>query len=659
MRVDGCPHRLHDRGGNLHAGERRADVRLREDRRPGRVLHRGAQLCDRHRRRADVAAARQLLHARAPVHGQGVGHPLGQRPVDGAVAGDAEGVDEVADGQRVEGGLDAGVGHRELVRDFEGGHPGGGGKHAHHHPLGETEVKLGSAARSFDRLHRHLLAAGDRRRRVDVIENRVDDPGAETSPVGGIGLMPFPAPADPIGHRRKDGRLADHDLDQVGFGRRNADRDAGQVALVLERRPGTFPSHQTAAFPGLADRAVVGQAHVLLALEAAPDELGQVAIDVLADHRRQRQGTVVDVGPVLDLANGARRRRQRPHDTGVARAEGDRVQEHDVLFAPPRAALDAFGIDVRARPTLGGSAAAIRATGVAGLLGAAGRHPVDGRAEQVAKCVSGLRRGSVGGRGRRPVDVGAHGVEERACELFAGLESLLGVFGHRLRHDREDVVRDRGRRPRLRKDLGMEHARHGPGEWRLPVQQLVEHAAEGIDVGALIDGVALDLLRRHVGGCPDHGSGGRQTAHLADHLGDAEVEDLGLALGGDEHVVGLQVAVHDAAAVCRTNRRQQLLDQVERDVHSEPAAVVEPVAQRAAFDVLHDDEKRVALGVEVVDADDAGMVESRHRGRFTLETGTEVLVLGVALGQHLDGHGKAQTRVHSRVHDAHGAAAQL
>ena len=87
--------------------------------------------------------------------------------------------------------------------------------------------------------------------------------------------------------------------------------------------------------------------------------------------------------------------------------------------------------------------------------------------------------------------------------------------------DLRDRVRDRVARKR-----------HAPG------QHLVEHAAEGPDVGALVDRQAARLLGAHVGGGADDGAlaplphrpavrwSGRATTIAADGLGEAEVENL-------------------------------------------------------------------------------------------------------------------------------------
>ena len=100
------------------------------------------------------------------------------------------------------------------------------------------------------------------------------------------------------------------------------------------------------------------------------------------------------------------------------------------------------------------------------------------------------------------------------------------------------------------------------GERRTAGEHLVENRAEAEEVGPGVDGFAADLLRRHVAGRADHRPGlglGRRAAGRCRlvarprELGDAEVEDLDPPVARDEQVVGLQVAMDDAA--CRARRR--------------------------------------------------------------------------------------------------------
>ena len=127
-------------------------------------------------------------------------------------------------------------------------------------------------------------------------------------------------------------------------------------------------------------------------------------------------------------------------------------------------------------------------------------------------------------------------------------------------------------RPRL------EHRGQGVRD-RLALEQLLagehleQHPAEGPDVGAPVDRLALGLLGRHVGGGaqdhPGQRSGGgerRRVGRVAaspsagdlQRLGQAEVEHLDLAIGGDHDVGRLEVAVDHAGLVGGLQRQGDL-----------------------------------------------------------------------------------------------------
>ncbi len=88
-------------------------------------------------------------------------------------------------------------------------------------------------------------------------------------------------------------------------------------------------------------------------------------------------------------------------------------------------------------------------------------------------------------------------------------------------------------------------------------EHLVEQDAERENIGAVIDRAAARLLRRHVGdGAEDDigiGSGDRDGVALAgerrQQLREAEVDHLGVAVLGEHHVGGLEIAMHDALGV--------------------------------------------------------------------------------------------------------------
>ena len=88
-------------------------------------------------------------------------------------------------------------------------------------------------------------------------------------------------------------------------------------------------------------------------------------------------------------------------------------------------------------------------------------------------------------------------------------------------------------------------------EGRTPDHELVEHAAQGVDVGAGVDGVAPGLLGGEVGGGAHHRAdlGEVVVGGGGDGPGDAEVGHLHEAVLVDEDVARLHVAVDHAVAV--------------------------------------------------------------------------------------------------------------
>ena len=118
---------------------------------------------------------------------------------------------------------------------------------------------------------------------------------------------------------------------------------------------------------------------------------------------------------------------------------------------------------------------------------------------------------------------------------------------------------DRLARSRGQAGFLLEDGRHGLGgglalERAAAGQHLVEHDAEREQVGAAVDGLAADLLGRHVADRAEHSSWiGRDDrlgrAALAHRLGQTEIENLHLPVTREKQVLGLQIAVDDAFAV--------------------------------------------------------------------------------------------------------------
>ena len=119
-------------------------------------------------------------------------------------------------------------------------------------------------------------------------------------------------------------------------------------------------------------------------------------------------------------------------------------------------------------------------------------------------------------------------------------------------------------------------------------EELVEQQTETIDVGGGRDALPPDLLRSRVarGEKPGARHGLEAPLGRAEHLGDAEVEQLDDSLTVDQDVVGLEISMHDQIAVCVRDRRADLQEEVEPLI--EGAGVAPAVVEQGlAVDQLH------------------------------------------------------------------------
>ena len=185
---------------------------------------------------------------------------------------------------------------------------------------------------------------------------------------------------------------------------------------------------------------------------------------------------------------------------------------------------------------------------------------------------------------------------------------------------------------------------------------LVKHHAQAVNVGAMVNLLAQDLLGAHVRGRAHgpHGHGGGFG-----HAGDAEVCQQGCAILPQHDVAGLDIPVHETLGVGVMQGGADILQDVgDLGQGQRPAHLHEMSAQGGAGHVVHDDEGGDALALEGVEADDVGMIEAGQGLGLAAEAAQEFRVFGQVLAQHLDGDPGLAALVQGEVDVGHAAAAE-
>ncbi len=209
----------------------------------------------------------------------------------------------------------------------------------------------------------------------------------------------------------------------------------------------------------------------------------------------------------------------------------------------------------------------------------------------------------------------ALGAVERSPELDGIPEAPRGFLREGLLDDRREPDRDVGSRPaerreRPRPDVLQDLLDLLAPERALAGEALVEDRSEREDVGRGLDGPRIrELLGRHVTRGAAGGAGPRERdgpararGFTVEVLREAEVRHEGGALGGEQHVLRLHVAVDDAALVSAPEGLGEGASERDRLLEAEPAAR-ESLAKRSSREERHD---------EVRSAVDRPRVEERH-----------------------------------------------
>ncbi|CAM4315396.1 hypothetical protein COSO111634_37100 [Corallococcus soli] len=245
---------------------------------------------------------------------------------------------------------------------------------------------------------------------------------------------------------------------------------------------------------------------------------------------------------------------------------------------------------------------------------------------------------------------------------MAGFKAVLPVRGQRLHHD---VVQLLGQvRPEHAggRDLPPPHPHHHhvrrAFHRQLAAQQFIQNDAGGPDVCARIHVLPARLLRREVEVLALHHAGCGLEAPQELCLGDAEVDDLDLALVAQQHVVRRDVAVDDAQGLAAAVRARVRVVQPPAHLHYDEdrdgdgqgghAALdgaLEDTVEGLAVHELHGEEVLTVHPAEVEDLGDVAVGERGGDARLADEHGDEGLIVRVLGEDLLDEDGLGDTRV--------------
>ncbi len=139
---------------------------------------------------------------------------------------------------------------------------------------------------------------------------------------------------------------------------------------------------------------------------------------------------------------------------------------------------------------------------------------------------------------------------------------------------------------------------------------------------------------------------------------EAEVRDLRRLAVGDEDIVGLEVAVDDAAFVGMLDAARGLLEERDR-LPGAARQLGDDGAERAALDELHHEKEPLAALADVVHLHHVRVVHAGERLRLAVEALADLVERHEAVAQELQRDGTVELPVDAAVHGRDGALAEL
>nr|WP_246051643.1 hypothetical protein [Panacagrimonas perspica] len=205
------------------------------------------------------------------------------------------------------------------------------------------------------------------------------------------------------------------------------------------------------------------------------------------------------------------------------------------------------------------------------------------------------------------------------CGLALQRESddRVEVAAQAARFDRciDTRLRDAARRRRLRTKLALDHqGQRGPRSMPGPLaaEQLEQQQAQRIHVRRRRHRLPRKLFRRCVGQRHRSLYTPLLQAVVAQKRSHADIQELALSFGRNQHFFRLDITMHEQVAVRIRSRFAEMQEQLQ-SLRQWGAARAAPLRQREAFDPLDDDERpAIACDTCVDQPRDARMIEPRE-----------------------------------------------
>ena len=171
----------------------------------------------------------------------------------------------------------------------------------------------------------------------------------------------------------------------------------------------------------------------------------------------------------------------------------------------------------------------------------------------------------------------ANAFDQHGAHLGAGGEATVGLALHQLGDHVDQAVGRVGRNRIEVRGVALQAGERGVGvglalERHLAGEALVQHEAEGVEVGPAVEPAAAHLLRGQVLGRAHHHVVAGEVVAAAERLGDAEVGQQHLAVGRDHDVARLDVAVDEPGRVGSVERAGERHADVHGQLRAELAS---------------------------------------------------------------------------------------